>query len=64
MKQTNEIVVSPNGDISIDAVGFKGVNCERATEFLEKALGVTARKIKKPEFHQQNRKTNQQRIDS
>ena len=30
--------VAPNGEIQIDAVGFKGTDCEKATRFLEEAL--------------------------
>ena len=62
MKRTIEIVVSTTGDISIDAIGFKGADCEKATKFLEEALGVTGRKVKKPEYHQQTTTGNQQRI--
>jgi hypothetical protein len=42
-------------------VGFKGADCERATAYLEKALGVQDRKVKKPEYRQQVRQTNQQK---
>jgi hypothetical protein len=52
MKKTIEIIVSPQGDISIDAVGFKGADCERATRFLEEALGVVSNRAKKPQYHQ------------
>ena len=62
MKRAIEITVSPNGDISIDAIGFKGADCEQATKYLEEALGVVAQKQRKPEFYQQNRKAAQQRI--
>ena len=61
MTQTIEIIVSPTGEVSIDAVGFKGADCERATAYLEKALGVQDRKVKKPEYRQQVRQTNQQK---
>ena len=50
MKRTIEIIVSPKGDISIDAVGFKGPDCEKATRALEEALGVVQQRIKKPEY--------------
>jgi len=30
-------------------VGFKGPDCEKATQFLEEALGVVGKKIKKTE---------------
>ena len=60
--KTIEIIIGPTGEIQIDAVGFKGPDCERATQFLEKALGVVGQKIKKPEYHQRSTRTNQQRI--
>ena len=50
MKRTIEIIVSPRGDISIDAVGFKGLDCEKATRALEEALGVVQQRSKKPEY--------------
>jgi hypothetical protein len=62
MNRTIEIIVSPIGDISIDTVGFKGPDCEKATKFLEEALGVVGKKVKKPEFHQHSTRTHQQRI--
>ena len=52
MKRTIEIIIGPSGEIKIDAIGFKGADCEKATAFLEKALGVVGHKSKKPEFHQ------------
>jgi len=60
--KTIVIIVSPMGDISIDAVGFKGPDCEQATKFLEEALGVVGKKVKKPEYHQHGTRTNQQKI--
>ena len=52
MAKTIEVVVNPDGGIRIDAVGFKGADCEKATAFLEKALGQVKARQKKPEFHQ------------
>ena len=62
MKPTIEIIVAPNGEIKIDAVGYKGADCEKATRFLEEALGVVDRRAKKPEYHQTRHNANQQRI--
>ena len=62
MRRTIEIIVSPIGYISIDAVGFKGPDCEQATKFLEEALGVVGKKSKKPEYYQQGTTKNQQRV--
>ena len=52
MAKTIEVVVGTQGEIKIDAVGFKGADCEKATAFLEKALGQVKARQKKPEFHQ------------
>jgi hypothetical protein len=62
MKGSIEIIVSPTGEIQIDAVGFKGTDCNAATKFLEKALGTTAVKQTKPEYHQPNRVKAKQRV--
>jgi hypothetical protein len=60
--RTVEVIIAPSGGIQIDAVGFKGPDCEKATQFLEEALGVVGKKIKKPEYHQRSTTRNQQRI--
>ncbi len=60
--RTIEILVTPTGEIEIDAVGFKGPDCEKATRFLEEALGAVGQKIKKPEYRQRTTTTNQQRL--
>jgi Protein of unknown function (DUF2997) len=62
MKRTIEIIIGPTGEIKIDAVGFKGADCEAATQFLEDALGVVGQKVKKPEYQQSLTKMNQQKI--
>ena len=62
MNPTIEIIIATNGELQIDAVGFKGPDCEKATKFLEQALGVVGEKRKKPEYHQSAKKTNQQRL--
>ena len=50
MKRTIEIILSPKGDISIDAVGFKGPDCAKATRALEDALGLVQQRTKKSEY--------------
>ena len=59
-----EIIIGTTGEIQIDAVGFKGPDCEKATAFLEEAFGVVGKKLKKPEYHHQATRTNQQKIGS
>jgi hypothetical protein len=62
MNKTIEIIIGTTGEIQIDAVGFKGPDCEKATAFLEEALGVVGQKIKKPDYHQHSTRIAQQRI--
>ena len=62
MKTSIEIVVSPAGEIQIEAIGFKGPDCEAATQFLEQCLGTTKEKHSKPEYHQSNRLKAKQRV--
>ena len=49
--KTIEVIVGTAGDIKIDALGFSGADCEKATHFLEQALGVTQATRKKPEYY-------------
>ena len=51
MKRTIEVIVEPNGRVAIEAMGFAGADCEKATAFLEQALGVVGERRKKPEYH-------------
>jgi len=53
MAKTIEVIVSQTGEVKIDALGFKGADCEKATKFLEQALGQVSSKQKKPEYHAQ-----------
>ena len=58
--KTIEVIVQKDGTLKIDAVGFSGPDCEKATAFLEKALGKSTGKQKKPEHYRQVRR--QQRV--
>ncbi|MES2571189.1 MAG: DUF2997 domain-containing protein [Verrucomicrobiota bacterium] len=64
MKPTVEVTIQCTGEILIDAVGFKGADCEKATRYLADALGVVGRKQKKPEYHQRRENTRQQQLGS
>lgn len=44
------IIVKDEGEVEIEAVGFKGNACEKATAALEKAIGVVRSKKHKPEY--------------
>ncbi len=62
MSRSIEIIIAPDGALTIDAVGFKGADCDQATKFLEQALGVAKQKQRKPEYHQSTRRQNQQTL--
>jgi uncharacterized glyoxalase superfamily protein PhnB len=47
-----EVVVQPDGSLKIEALGFQGADCEKATAFLEKALGTTLTRKRKAERYQ------------
>lgn len=46
-----EILYGPNGEVVVEAVGFKGKGCKKETKFLEEALGKTIDVKKKIEWH-------------
>lgn len=55
---TINVDISPEGEVTIDAVGFTGRACEDATRALEQALGVqTSPRRMKPEAQQVQRRT-------
>lgn len=60
--RTIEVIVAPDGGLKIDAVGFQGADCEKATVFLEEALGAVAERKRKPEFHSQRRVSRSQKV--
>ena len=64
MNRAIEVIIGPTGEVKIDAAGFKGVDCEKATAFLEAALGIEQIRVRKPEFHQQARKAVHQKLGS
>ena len=49
--KTIEVIVASDGTLKIDAIGFTGSDCEKATAFLEKALGKTQSRQKKAEHY-------------
>jgi hypothetical protein len=60
--KTVEIIINASGQLTINAAGFSGTDCEKATAFLEQTLGQLTSKQRKPEWHQRNRRTNQQKV--
>ncbi len=62
-QRTIEITISPSGEIKIDAIGFTGADCEKATAFLEKALGTAKAKTRKPEYYRRSANQRVQRLE-
>ena len=61
-RKSIEVVIGPDGGLKIEALGYKGADCERATAFLEKALGRISNRSKKPEYYRHEELRRQQRI--
>jgi len=51
-KKMVRVVIAPDGEVSIEAIGFQGNACEQATHALEEALGTVEKRIHKPEYRQ------------
>ena len=62
MKPTIEIIIAPTGEITIDAVGFKEADCEKATKFLEQALGVVGGRTRKADYYTRTTSLNKQKL--
>ena len=61
-KRSIEVIVNVDGSLVIDAIGFKGPECEKATRFLEEALGQIATRQRKPAYDERNQTRRQQRV--
>ena len=47
-----EVVVSPQGETTVQTKGYAGADCLAASAFLERALGVTASDTRTADFYQ------------
>lgn len=59
--KTITVQIDPQGQVKIEATGFVGNACEKATAEIEKALGLPSAKKKKPEYYATQTSTNTQR---
>jgi hypothetical protein len=48
-----EVVVSPQGETTIQTKGYAGADCLSASKFLEEALGIATTDRKTTEFYHQ-----------
>jgi hypothetical protein len=62
MARTVEIIVAPTGSLTIEAVGFKGADCEKVTRALEEALGAAKNRSRKPEYYASTTTKRQQKL--
>lgn len=51
MSRSIEVIVESDGSLKIDAIGFHGADCIKATEFLECSLGGVSNRRHKPEYN-------------
>jgi len=63
-RKSIELTVAPDGRINIEAVGFSGPDCEKATAFLEQVLGETTGKQHKPDYYRRARVQQRQGLGS
>ena len=61
MLRTIEITFTDAATVQIEALGFQGNACEKATADYIKALGTGSHKKKKPEYYAKATTQNQQR---
>ncbi len=57
-KERIDVWISPEGAITLDAVGYTGSTCEEATRFLEESLGTVGHKQRTRDYYR--RQKNQQ----
>jgi Protein of unknown function (DUF2997) len=55
--------ITPAGEITVEAEGYKGNGCEAATKAIEKALGKPSNRTRKHEYWwNDNSRNNQQKL--
>ena len=52
MNRVIELVVSPQGEVTVETKGYTGSDCVKASRFLEKALGTPVSERKTAEYYQ------------
>ena len=53
-----DVWISPEGAITVHAVGYTGSTCEEATAFLESELGNVGRKQRTRDYYRKSQVTN------
>jgi len=52
MPRVIEVIVSPQGETTVQTKGYAGSDCLQASKFLEQALGLVTSETKTAEFYQ------------
>ncbi len=52
MTRLIEVIVSPQGEVTMQTKGYAGSDCLQASQFLEQALGIVASDQNTAEFYQ------------
>lgn len=52
MPRIIEVIVSPQGEVTLQTKGYAGSDCLQASKFLEQALGIVTNDQKTTEFYQ------------
>jgi hypothetical protein len=60
MPRIIEVIVSPQGQTTVQSKGYVGGECQQASKWLEQALGVVAEDRKTAEYYEAQ--TSQQQI--
>lgn len=53
-------IITLEGEVTMEAIGYVGDACEKATRELEEALGQVESRVHKPEYHQRSVQQRQQ----
>lgn len=60
--QEMKIIISKEGQVTIDVMGVKGPSCKNLTKALEKAFGTTVTDKKKTEYYQEDTQSDSQGV--
>ena len=52
MPRLIEVIVSPQGEVTMQTKGYAGSDCLQASKFLEQALGIITNDQKTAEFYE------------
>lgn len=60
MAKRIEAIIDENGEVTLEVHGTSGTECETLTADIEKALGKTTNRKRKPEYYKQTQSLDQE----